>query len=126
MKKNLTIYYTSDVHGCFSPVDYATGKAAAAGLANCMAQFQRDGNTLVIDGGDLLQGSPFTNWLYSERRGGACVPAQLLNVGGYDFITLGNHDFDYGKAEIERFLDALDAKCLCANVACAAWRKRRS
>ena len=116
MKKNLTIYYTSDVHGCFSPVDYATGKAAAAGLANCMAQFQKDGNTLVIDGGDLLQGSPFTNWLYSERRGGACVPAQLLNAGGYDFITLGNHDFDYGKAEIERFLDTLDARCLCANV----------
>lgn len=116
MQRKLRIYYTSDTHGFFSPVDYATGGSADSGLANCMNNFKRDGNTLVIDGGDTLQGSPFTYWLYSQRRGGDCVPAKLLNLGGYDFITLGNHDFNYGKAEIERFLDALDAKCLCANV----------
>ena len=31
-------------------------------------------------------------------------------------ITLGNHDFNYGVAELERYLEALDAQCLCANV----------
>ena len=36
--------------------------------------------------------------------------AQLLNAGGYDFVTLGNHDFDYGKAGIEAYLAALDAR----------------
>lgn len=116
MQRKLRIYYTSDTHGFFSPVDYATGGSVDSGLANCMSNFQHSGNTLVIDGGDTLQGSPFTYWLYSQRRGGDCVPAKLLNLGGYDFITLGNHDFNYGKAEIERFLDALGAKCLCANV----------
>lgn len=116
MKKTLQIYYTSDVHGSFSPTDYATGAQTAPSLAACMAQFQKDGNTLVIDGGDTLQGSPFTYWLYHQKQGGACVPAQMLNLGGYDFITLGNHDFDYGRGELERFLSELDAQCLCANV----------
>ena len=40
MEKKLTIYYTSDIHGCFSPIDYATGLPADSGLANCMAQFR--------------------------------------------------------------------------------------
>ena len=61
MEKKLTIYYTSDIHGCFSPIDYATGLLADSGLANCMAQFRKDGNTLVIDGGGPQQGSALPN-----------------------------------------------------------------
>ena len=109
MQRKLTIYYTSDVHGYFSPVDYASGKSAQSGLANCMNSFANDGNTLIIDGGDILQGSPLTYYLYSQRRDGDCVPARLLNLGGYDFVTLGNHDYNYAKAEIERYLRELDA-----------------
>ena len=116
MEKKLTIYYTSDIHGCFSPIDYATGLPADSGLANCMAQFRKDGNTLVIDGGDTLQGSPLTYYLSHEARDVTTLPAVLLNLGGYDFVTLGNHDFDYGKQTIERYLAALNARCLCANV----------
>lgn len=115
MQRKLTIFYTSDVHGCFSPTDYAGGGETASGLINCMNNFAGDGNTLIIDGGDILQGSPMTYYLYSQRRGGSCVPARLMNTGGYDFVTLGNHDFNYGKTEIERYLGALDAVCLCAN-----------
>ena len=116
MNRNLTICFTSDIHGFFSATDYATGQAAATGLANCMATFPDDGNTLIIDGGDTLQGSPFTYWLYNQPRGGDCVPARIMNLAGYDFVTLGNHDFNYGKAEIERYLSRLEARCLCANV----------
>ena len=60
MAKTLRIYYTADTHGYFAPLDYATGERAATGLLNCAANFERDGNSLVIDGGDTLQGSPFT------------------------------------------------------------------
>ena len=59
MKKQLTIYYTSDVHGYFSPIDYASGNEISSGLADCISNFEKDGNTLIIDGGDILQGSPF-------------------------------------------------------------------
>ena len=116
MQKNLTIYYTSDLHGSFSPVNYATGQPEAAGLANCLSQFQKDGNTLILDGGDTLQGSPLSYYLCHEAHDVTTLPASLLNLGGYDFITLGNHDFDYGKAVIEDYLEQLHAVCLCANV----------
>ena len=82
MEKKLTIYYTSDIHGCFSPIDYSPGLPAASGLANCMAQFRKDGNTLVIDGGDTLQGSPLTYYLSHEARDVTTLPAALLNLGG--------------------------------------------
>ena len=78
MERHLTIYYTSDIHGCFSPVRYATGERTPSGLANCLSQFQKDGNTLIIDGGDTLQGSPLTYYLSHEVRDVTTLPAQLL------------------------------------------------
>ena len=114
--KQLTIYFTSDVHGYFSPLDYPTGGHADTGLANCMSRFQNDGNTLMIDGGDTLQGSPFTYYLHKNGLESPCVPAQIMNCAGYDFFTLGNHDFNYGQDYLRRYIRAMDARCLCANV----------
>lgn len=116
MDRRLTIYFTSDLHGYFAPTDYAKNCRAATGLANCAADFSHDGNTLILDGGDTLQGSPFTYWLYSRTEEKSLVPAKLMTLAGYDFVTLGNHDFNYGAKELERYLAALDASCLCANV----------
>ncbi len=115
MKRELTIFFTSDIHGYFAPTDYAENCPAARGLANCAANFTDDGNTLILDGGDTLQGSPFTYWLYSRTEEKSLIPARLMNLAGYHFITLGNHDFNYGVKELESYLAALDAKCLCAN-----------
>ncbi len=116
MERSLTICYTSDIHGFFSPVDYAGSGRTASGLANCAANFPHDGNTLILDGGDTLQGSPFTYWLYSRSAVRSLVPAKLMNMAGYQYVTLGNHDFNYGVEELERYIGALDAVCLCANV----------
>ncbi|MBR7074724.1 MAG: bifunctional metallophosphatase/5'-nucleotidase [Oscillospiraceae bacterium] len=116
MDRKLTIYFTSDIHGYFSPTDYANNCRAASGLANCAANFTHDRSTLIFDGGDTLQGSPFTYWLYSRTEEKSLIPARLMTLAGYDFITLGNHDFNYGTAELKRYIEALDAKCLCANV----------
>ena len=114
--KNLRIFYTSDIHGFFSNTDYANGKTHASGLVSCMAGFEKDGNTLIIDGGDTLQGSPFTNYLFSQRSDGERICADVMNLAGYDFVTLGNHDFNYGRETLERFISSLDAVCLCANI----------
>ena len=116
MKKECTICFTSDTHGYFSPVNYATGETEAAGLANCMNRFTRDGNTLIIDGGDTIQGSPLTYYLHTLGMQEHSLPAKLMNLGGYSFVTLGNHDFNYGREVLEQYLDELDAVCLCANV----------
>ena len=117
MERTLNIYFTSDTHGYFAPVDYAAAAPAPTGLANCAANFVRDGNSLIIDGGDVLQGSPFTYWLQQRAsKDGTFVPAKLMNLAGYQFVTLGNHDFNYGRKILERYLDGLNARCLCANV----------
>lgn len=116
MDRNLTIYFISDIHGYFAPTDYANNCRAASGLANCAANFTHDRNTLILDGGDTLQGSPFTYWLYSRTQEKSLIPAKLMNLAGCDFFTLGNHDFNYGPTELERYIEAMDARCLCANV----------
>ena len=123
MDRKLTIYFTSDIHGYFAPTDYASNCRADAGLANCAANYTDDGNTLILDGGDTLQGSPFTYWLYSRTEEKSLIPARLMTLAGYSDITLGNHDFNYGIAELERFLGELEdlecasgVMCLCANV----------
>ena len=61
--KNLKIYFTSDLHGYVYPTDYVDKSEKNIGLLNIINQFEKDGNTLIIDAGDTIQGSPFTNYL---------------------------------------------------------------
>ncbi len=116
MQRNLKIFFTSDIHGYFSSTDYASNQKGNSGLVSCASAYSKDGNTLIIDGGDTIQGSPFTYWLYDRATDKECVPARVMNLAGYDYVTLGNHDFNYGKEAIEDYLRTLNATCLCANV----------
>ncbi len=116
MSRKLKIYFTSDTHGYLSSMDYATGKTADTGVANCAENFVQDGNTLIIDGGDTIQGSPFTYFLHKNGRWQEAIPARVMNACGYQYVTLGNHDFNYGQEELGAYLGNLKAKCLCANV----------
>ncbi|MEF9959328.1 MAG: bifunctional UDP-sugar hydrolase/5'-nucleotidase [Niameybacter sp.] len=113
--KKLTLYFTSDVHGYVYPTDYRDQDKKPQGFLCMMEQFKKDGNTLIVDGGDTIQGSPFTTFL---SRG--ALPknplAEVMNRAGYDYITLGNHDFNYGYEYLKSYLNYLDAKCLCTNV----------
>jgi 2',3'-cyclic-nucleotide 2'-phosphodiesterase/3'-nucleotidase len=112
MADRLTIYYTSDTHGYLYPTNYADDQPRAMGLLG-MA-FPKDGNTLVIDGGDTLQGSPLT--YYCHTQGKPMPMAAMMNDLGYDYITLGNHDFNYGYDTMLAYLKQSRARCLCANV----------
>jgi 2',3'-cyclic-nucleotide 2'-phosphodiesterase/3'-nucleotidase len=102
------------MHGYFSPIDYATGEKKDTGLTNMIPQFQKDGNTLILDGGDTIQGSPFT--MLMSRSGNAALAAELMNLAGYDFLCLGNHDFNYGYDYLASYLENLDGTCLCSAV----------
>lgn len=113
--KNLKIYFTSDLHGYIYPTDYIDRSKKNIGLLNIINQFKKDGNTLIIDAGDTIQGSPFTNYL-SNSEFDVHPIATIFNEGGYDYITLGNHDFNYGYDYLKKYLCNLDAKCLCSNV----------
>ena len=108
----LTVYFTSDTHGYLYPTNFCDLQPHAMGLFSM--RFPKDENTLIIDGGDTIQGSPLT--YYCRVTGTEPPVAEGLNARGYDYVTLGNHDFNYGQENLGRYLRALNAKCLCANV----------
>ena len=113
--KNFTIYFTSDLHGYIYPTDYRSREERDIGLFKCASQFRKDGNTLIIDGGDILQGSPLGAYCH-DTLGDASRFAEMMNRCGYDYVTLGNHDFNYGMAYLDSYLNALHARCVCENV----------
>lgn len=127
MMKKLKVYFTSDVHGNVYSTDYRNRERKTRGLLNMAGEIRKDENTLVIDGGDMLQGSPFVTYLsdYFTKEGtypgqdntlGFHPLAKVLNKMEYDYITLGNHDFNYGYDYLRSYTEALNARCLCTNV----------
>lgn len=113
--KQLKIYFTSDVHGYVYPTDYLDESMKNIGLLNCINQYEKDGNTLIIDGGDSIQGSPFTNYLSSKMLVKHPM-ADIMNAAGYDYVTFGNHEFNYGYEYLKSYLNHLNGKCLCTNI----------
>lgn len=117
MEKTFQIYFTSDTHGHIFPVNYASNRPEASGLLALAAQIEKDGDTLVLDGGDSLQGTPLTQY-YLEHRGEWDIHpvAAAFNALGLDYFTLGNHDFNFGYEALRDYLRAMEGTCLCANV----------
>ena len=112
----LKILFTSDLHGYFFPTDYIHAGYRPMGVNALAGMFRaaRDENTLTIDGGDTLQGSPLA--YYAAHHGRAGLLAQAMNDAGYDYVTVGNHDFNYGYDVLSGYLNALNARALAANV----------
>ena len=118
--KNVKIYYTSDIHGNLMPVDY-TGIGRKKGGLLCIAEeMEHDGNTLVLDGGDSLQGTPLVAYYLEHRDETDFHPvAEAFAAMGLSAFTLGNHDFNFGYEALCEYVQALKkhgALCLCANV----------
>lgn len=113
-EKTFRIIFTSDIHGRLFASPGETGLEAAS---RC---FHKDGNTLVFDGGDLLQGGSAGAFLADRMRNQEAEQehpaAVVMNDAGYDAVTLGNHDFNYGISCLGKYLNTLTASCLCANI----------
>lgn len=80
--KKLTIFFTSDLHAYIYPTDYRSREERDIGLFKCASRFTRDGNTLIIDGGDLLQGSPLGAFCprYPAKCRPLCRDDELLRL----------------------------------------------
>ena len=117
MNRKLKIIFTSDTHGHVLPFNYPTNSPENSGLLNIAGQIEKDGETLVIDGGDSLQGTPLSQYFLSNEDKYDFHPiAEGFNEMKCDYFTLGNHDFNFGYDEIKNYLNAMNARCLCANV----------
>lgn len=115
MKRTLKMYYTSDTHGYLFPTDYVSKQEKNMGLLSCINAYEKDGNTLILDAGDTIQGSAFVKYMWEKDKDG-CTISEVFNKGNYDYITLGNHDFNYDYQGMSRYLKNLHAQCVVANV----------
>lgn len=113
--QSFKIYYTSDIHGYLFPTDYTDQQEKALGLLKVIANFNKDGNTLILDGGDIFQGSPYINFFQKQQNYEQGI-AEIMNTAGYDVITLGNHDFNYSFQALKENLSHLEAKVSTVNI----------
>lgn len=111
----MKIYYTTDIHGQLFPINYVTNMPEPIGVLSCGEEFEKDGNTIIIDAGDTIQGSPFTKYMWEHTDEG-CIISEVFNKVGYDFVTIGNHDFNHGYDALKRYVNNLDATCVVANI----------
>jgi len=94
-KKHITILHTNDVHSHIDqfPKDHSRyanlgGLARRASLVNTIRK--ENANTLLLDAGDIFQGTPYFNFYGGE------LEFKLMSMLKYDAATIGNHDFDNG------------------------------
>src|SRR4030042_4752007 len=66
--------------------------------------------TIVLDAGDILCGAPIINLTHGEPV------VDIVNLFRYDAMTLGNHEFDYGKTVMKSTLSRATFPLLCANI----------
>lgn len=113
----MRIIFTSDTHGHLYPVNYAKNCPETSGLFCVASQIKKDDDTLVIDGGDSLQGTPLLTYYLEHRDEYDFNPmAEGFNAMGLDYYTLGNHDFNFGYEAILDYARAMKASLICANV----------
>jgi 2',3'-cyclic-nucleotide 2'-phosphodiesterase/3'-nucleotidase len=113
----MRIVFTSDTHGHIFPTDYAQNCPENAGLFCVAAQINKDEDTLVLDGGDSLQGTPLVAYYLSHRDQYDFNPvAEGFNAMGLDYYTLGNHDFNFGYDAMLDMVSQMKATLVCANV----------
>lgn len=91
----LTILHTNDTHSRIEPFPMDgsrnAGMGGAARRANLIKKIrQEERNVLVLDAGDIFQGTPYFNKFLGE------LEFKLMNEMGYEAATIGNHDFDAG------------------------------
>ncbi|MFD5304618.1 MULTISPECIES: bifunctional UDP-sugar hydrolase/5'-nucleotidase [Streptomyces] len=128
----LTVLGTTDLHGhvfnwdYFKDAEYTDSAGNAQGLSRVstlVKQVREEKgrhNTLLLDAGDTIQGTPLT-YYYAKvdpitAEGGPVHPmAQAMNAIGYDAVALGNHEFNYGIETLRKFEEQCDFPLLGAN-----------
>lgn len=96
-EKKITILHTNDVHSHIDPFPEnhprnpsMGGVARRANIIEQIRKEEEEDNVLLLDAGDIFQGTPYFNYYGGE------LEFKLMSMMKYDLATLGNHDFDNG------------------------------
>jgi 5'-nucleotidase len=109
----ITILHTNDTHSQIDPLpanDANAGKGGIARRATLVKRVRKENpNTLLVDAGDVLQGTPYFNFYKGE------VEYKAMSAVGYDVGTLGNHEFDNGVEALAAALKFANFDIVSAN-----------
>ena len=100
-QKEIVILHTNDTHSRIEPLPDTDrnfpNKGGVVRRATYIDQVRKENkNVLLFDAGDFLQGTPYFNLFKGE------IEVNSMNQMGYDAVTLGNHEFDYGLEVLEK------------------------
>ena len=102
MAGKTVILHTNDVHGAIAGYAYITA---------LKADYEAKGaEVILVDAGDYSQGEVYV----SDTKGLDAV--EMMNAAGYNVVSLGNHEFDYGFAQLKDNMSKAKFKVLCADV----------
>ena len=112
--KQITILHTNDVHSYIDPFPANHPKNPnKGGVARRAAMIkmirEENPNVLLVDAGDIFQGTPYFNYYGGE------LEFKLMNLMEYDVATIGNHDFDNGIEGLMTQLKKADFEMVSAN-----------
>lgn len=99
----ITILHTNDVHSHIEPFPdndpKYPGLGGAARRASLIQEIRNEEeNVLLLDAGDIFQGTPYFNLYEGE------IDFKLMSLMQYDAATIGNHDFDNGIDGLDKML----------------------
>lgn len=106
---SVTILHTNDIHGRFLE-DSGSGVIGMPKLAGLANDSRQQGTTLLLDSGDATQGLPITN----NSQGTDAVA--LMNAAGYDAMTVGNHEFDFGLNQLKTLSQKMTFPIISSNI----------
>jgi len=112
--KRLIILHTNDVHSRIEPFPMDGGKFQGRGgfsARNTIIEKIRsiEKNVLLLDAGDILQGTPYFNYFHGD------LEFELMSAMKYDAAAIGNHDFDGGMENLARLADKATFPLICSN-----------
>ncbi|QNK78609.1 metallophosphatase [Winogradskyella sp. PAMC22761] len=112
--KKITILHTNDVHSHIDPFGPEDGRNANKGgvarRATLVESIRKENpNTLLLDAGDIFQGTPYFNYYGGE------LEFKLMSMLKYDVATIGNHDFDNGIDGLYNQIPHADFEFVSAN-----------
>lgn len=106
--ESLIIYHTNDVHARVEGTETEVGYAKISGLV--MAEKEAGKNVLLLDAGDATHGQSIGNLSQGESI------IKIMNLAEYDGMTVGNHDFNYGKERLLELKGIADFPVMGANI----------
>ena len=110
--KRLTILHNNDMHSQIDPFKEGRyeGLGGMAARATAIQKIRsEEDNVLLLDVGDVFQGTPYFNMFGGE------LELKLMSEMGYDATTLGNHEFDNGLDGLKSAMEFANFPYLTAN-----------